>query len=320
MTLSSLGITNAEILGNLGLVLGVNRDSSEWPTQVQDDSDRIIRAARRKLVMAHDWSFLEHDYPILTTPSSEITGSCANGVITTASSIPASMAGAYKVAPAVDGGLYDVASQGVGTITLVNTAAANDFVSQTIVLYKFRYALPTNWAAFIDPIVVENWQTGTQLAEYATLPEFQIRGTLAKINTLTGPPEIFAVTHDVTAETGSFSPYLLTYPLMVDAYVLKTRIRITPGDSLAEVGEVFHATQSELLMEAILSQAEIMYGKPDRTHTELFAAMLPLAIQQDKRMRGTRSVLPRETQMTDAQLSRIAAQRAEIDLSGALIS
>ncbi len=316
--MATLAIDNDELYANLGLVLGV-RNYSVWPTELQEDADRIIRAGRRKMFMAHPWSFLEDDYSIVTTPSSSVTGSCANGVITvTSGSIPSSMAGNYKVSPDDDGGLYDVSTQGAGSITLVDNSAANDFTSQTITLYKYRYALPSNFNAFVDPIVVENWENGEQLNEYASLPEFQIRGTLNKVNTKIGPPEIFALTHDVTAETGDFSPYILMYPLMEDAYVLKTRIRILPGDSLAEVGAVFHPVFSELLQEAILAQAEIMFGKTPAIHAQLFAELLPLAIRQDRRMKGTRSLLPRDIARSDAALSRLAIRRAEIDLSGAL--
>lgn len=325
MTATTLAITNAETYANIGLVLGTSGSYSEWPTAFQDDAKRIIRAGRRKLFMAHPWSFLEHDCQIVTTPSTTVTGVCANGVITTSgSAIPASMTGNYKAYPNTDGGLYDISAQSGtiagSTITLVNNSAANDFVSQTVSLYKFRYALPSNFAAFIDPVCVENWQTGTQLSEYGTLPEFQIRGSLNKINTTIGPPEIFAVTHDVTAETGDVSPYLLVYPLMDDAYVLKTRIRIQPGDASAEEGATFHPIFSEILLEAILSQAEIMYCKADKTHTQLFAELLPLAIQRDKQMRGTRHLLPKNICRSERQNDRIAAQRAEIDISGALIS
>lgn len=328
--MSTLAITNDEIYAAIGLILGTNRAYAEWSQSLKDDSHRIIRAGRRKMFMAYAWSFLEHDYPIVTSPSTTVTGVCVNGVITTSgSAIPASMTGNYKVYPNTDGGLYDVSAQSGtiagSTITLVDTSAANDFASQTVTLYKYRYALPSNWAAFIDPITVENWQFGTQLSEYGTLPEFQIRGTLNSVNTVIGPPEIFAITHDVTAETGDFSPYLLMYPLMDNAYTLKTRIRIEPGDALADAtgfvaatDAVFHHSFSELLMEAILAQAEIMYGKPT-THSAIFSEVLQLAIQRDRQMKGTRGMLSRDTMRSERQLDRLAARRASIDLTNAIL-
>lgn len=316
--MATLAIDNDEIFANIGTVLGINT-SGNLPPQTADDFDRIIRGGRRKLFLAYDWSFLQHDYPISTSPVTEITGSCVNGVITTADTIPLLMAGSYKLVPEDEGGLYDIASQTLTTITLNNTSSTLDFDSQTIKLYRYRYALPSNWAAFIDPIVVENWETSTQLSEYGTIPEFQLRGTLNTVNTVTGPPEAFAVTHDVEAETGTVSPYLLVYPLLETGYVLKTRIRIQPGDALAEVGAVMHPIFSEILMEAILAQAEIMYGKQPQTHVQLYTALLPAAIKVDKQMRGTRRLLPREALMSDASRERIAIQRCEIDLTNALL-
>lgn len=332
--MTSLAITNSEIYASIGLILGTNRAYAQWPSDMQSDAQRIIRAGRRKFFLAYQWSFLEHDLPIVTSPSTTVTGVCVNGVITTSgSTIPANMAGNYKIYPQSNGGLYDVAAQSgttIGsTITLVDTSAARDFNSQTITMYQYRYALPANFSAFIDPIVVENWQDGVQLSEYAILPEFQIRGTLNQVNTCVGPPEIFAITHDLgttaAAETGAFVPYLLTYPLMDNAYTLKTRIRIEPGDSLSDVtgfvsatDAVSHPIFSECLLEAILAQAEIMYGKPP-THTQIFSDVLQLAVKRDKMMKGTRQLLSRDTMRSERQLDRLAARRASIDLTNAIL-
>lgn len=322
--MSTLAITNAEVYGNIGTVLGISGTYASWPERTQDDADRIIRAGRRKTFMAHNWSFLEQYYNIVTTPVATVTGVCVNGVITTSgSTIPASLTGNYKAAPQTDGGLYDISAQSgtiVGsTITLVNTAAANDFASQTVNLYQYRYALPSNFASFVEPVVVENWQDNVQLCEYGLLPEFQFRGTLNKTNVITGAPEIFSVTHDVASETGIFSPYLLVYPLMEDSYTLKCKLRIQPGDALAENAEVFHPIFSELLLEGILAQAEIMYGKQPQVHVGLFAELLPAAIKVDKQMRGRQTILPREMKMNEIDRDRQAIRRAEIDLSDALI-
>lgn len=319
MTLSTLDVTNAETYGSIGTILGIAGTYATWPSQTQADADRIIRAGRRKFFMAANWRFLEQYYPIVTSPVSTVVGVCANGVITvTSGSIPSSMTGNYKVYPQTDGGLYDVSAQGASSITLVDTSAANDFVSQTISLYKYRYALPANFAAFLDPIVIENWSSSTQLSEYGSLPEFQIRGALNSVNTVTGPPEAFAITHDVASETGIFSPYILMYPLMENAYTLKTKIRIQPGDALAEVGSVMNGIVAECLLAAILWQAELMYGKP-QSHKDVFEAFLPLAIKVDKQMKGTRQMLPRANNMTEAQLDRIAIRLASVDLTNAII-
>lgn len=314
--MSTLAITNDEIYGNIGTILGIAGAFADWPSRVQDDAGRIIRAGRRKMFMAYNWSFLEQYYPIVTSPSTTVTGSCSNGVITvTAGSIPSTMAGNYKIYPQTNGGLYDVVSQTVSTITLVDTSAANDFASQTITLYRYRYPLPSNFASFDGPVVVENWQTSTQLSEYATLPEFQLRGVLNSVNTVAGPPEVFAVTHDVTSETGVFTPYLLVYPLLTTAYTLKTKIRIQPGDSLDEAGTVFPAIFSELLQEAILAQAEIMYCKQPQVHVPLFGELLPAAIKVDKQMRGTRTLLPREMSRSESNLDRQAIRTATITVA-----
>lgn len=332
--MATLAINNTEIYAQIGLILGTNRTYAQWPSDLQSDADRIIRAGRRKFFLAYQWSFLEQDYDFVTISSSTVVGSCLNGLVTTSgSTIPNSMAGNYKLAPQVDGGLYDVISQSgtaIGsTIQLADNSVEFNFNPQTLTLYKFRYQLPTNFSAFLDPIVVENWQDGTQLSEYATLPEFQIRGTLNQINTVIGPPEIFAITHDLgttsAEETGVFVPYIVMYPLMDTSYTLKTRIRIEPGDALADVSgftaatdPVSHPIFSECLMEAILAQAEIMYGKPP-THTAIFSEVLQLAIKRDRMMKGTRGFLPRANLRSERELDRLAARRATVSLANATI-
>lgn len=333
--MATLAISNTEVYAQIGLILGTNRTYAQWPSDLQSDADRIIRAGRRKFFMAYQWSFLEQDFSIDTIPAViGVQGSCLNGLITTSgSTLPSGLAGNYKVAPSVDGGLYDVMDQSGtplgSTITLVDNHVGNNFSNQPLTLYRYRYDLPSNFSAFIGPIVVENWQDGTQLSEYATLPEFQIRGTLNQINTVIGPPEIFAVTHDLgttaAAETGVFAPYLVVYPLMNVSYTLKTRIRIEPGDALTNVtgftaatDPVAHPIFSECLLEGILAQAEIMYGKPP-THSAIFSELLQLAIRRDKQMNGTRGMIPRDRMRSERDLDRLAARRATVALANATI-
>ena len=308
----TLAINNAEIKESLALILGANRDEGEWDDQIFADVNRVIRAGRRKFFMASDWSFLESNIQFVTEAPLTLTGSCVNGTITiTAGTVPDPAIGYYKVAPQTDGNVYDIASSFPTSIVLVDTSVT--FTDQSIILYRYAYDLPTNFSAFIDPVVVENnADDSTQLSEYATLPDFQVTGSLNRNRIVTGFPEIFATTQAVDAETGDFSFFLLVYPFPAAAttYVIKSRIRIYPGDALDEPGDIFHPVFSELMSEAIYAQAEIMFKGQPGVHTQLFGSLLPAAIKRDREMRGVRRLLPRAN--TSLLSPNAEIRRAEI--------
>lgn len=295
--MATLDITNSELKSNLALVCGVARDPVDWDAQIIADMNRIIRAGRRRFFMAHQWQFLEQDYEFAVTGPTTGTGTATAGVITlTAGTAPSNAtAFQYKVVLETTGGIYDISStNGSNTITLFDTGVTSA-ASETVKWYKYKYALPTNFEAFIDPIVVENWVAGSQLREYASIPDFQLTG-LHNTNTLyTGAPEFFAISQEPVSEEGTFSTYLTMYPLIDDTYVLKTRIRILPGDALAIGTAVASPIISELMQEFILSAAETMFKGVPGIHTAMVAELLPLAIKKDMEMKGTRKLLPRDT-------------------------
>lgn len=326
----SLAIQNSELRENIAQVIGVGPDPDDnWDDDTYAAVDRAIRAGRRKFFLANNWMFLENDYQFITDLPVTLTASCANGVVTvTSGTIPAAVVGYYKVVPqgavpavttdsvgVYDIAIYDTANQ----FTLADTSA--NFTPQSIKLYKYAYDLPAAFAAFVDPVIVENWQDGRQLSEYATLPEFQVMGPLNRHTIVTGPPEIFCVSQSADAETGDFSFFIQLYPFQPTdtnvRYVIKSRIKVQPGDALNELGDVFHPVFSELMQEFILAQAELMFKHKPGVHSALVSDLLPAAIKRDREMRGTRRLLPRETRR---RADNLEIRRAEINLSAALTS
>lgn len=291
--MATLAIDNDEIYARLGMQMGINRDPDLWSPTNTTDAARIIRAGRRKLFSAHDWSFLEvrHDIAI---PAPLTTGTIAivNGVVTiTGSTFPANVANQYLYA---DGGLYQIDVWTDAThITLLDLTVDVDAGSSYSVNYT-RFDMPSNFAAVVGPFTIENSQITTSMQELPVIPEHQVRGLLSNRTAYTGQPKCFSIFHTTDEETGIASHFVNIYPFPDVEYLATVRVRVSPGDALAEAGDVCGAEYAELMMEAILAACEQIYNDTIGLHSELFQKMLPDFVRKDKIAQGVRRLLPRK--------------------------
>jgi hypothetical protein len=285
--MASLSIDNDEIYSRLAMQMGINRDPAEWSQTNRTDAERIIRSGRRKLFSAHDWSFLEvrHDINVIA-PADTGTVEVVNGVVTlTGSTFHASAANQHI---AIDGAVYQIDTRDSNTqVTLKDTSVNVDALTP-YKLYFTRYALPNNFSAIVGPVTIENSQVVAEMAELPVLPEHQVRGSMSKKIAYSARPTAFSVFHTVDEETGIASHFVDMYPLPDNEYLATMRVRILPGDALAEVGDVCGAEYAELLLEAILAACEQLYNDAPGLHTELFEKMLPDFIRKDKVAQGVR--------------------------------
>ncbi len=291
--MASLAITNDEIYARLGMQMGINRDNGEWSPTNQSDAERIIRAGRRKLFAAYDWSFLEvrHDIAI-PAPYNTGTITVVNGVVTgSGTTFTADMAGQYLF---VGGSLYQINTwTNATTITLLDTTIDVDAGSSYSINYT-RFAMPDNFSAVVGPFTIENSSISCSLQELPVIPEHQVRGMLSNRTVYTAQPKAFSIFHTVDEETGIASHFVNIYPFPDVAYLATARVRILPGDALAEAGDVVTGEYAELMMEAILAACEQLYNDgSSMLHTELFAKMLPDFIRKDKVAQGVRRLKPR---------------------------
>lgn len=295
--MATLALTNDEVYASLGALLGISRTYTEWDSVTLADVNRIIRSGRRRFFSAAPWSFLEMNYPLVTTaPQSTGTVTMVNGVVTLSGATwPSDVVDNYVVE--IDGGVYSVASRDSSTqITLNDVDSTTDADAGTsYVAYKFSYALPSNFAGFLDPITREN---NTQLKEYATLPEWTVRAVGNRTSVRSDEPEIFSLMQIPASTTGIPAWYLRLYPLPDKVYVLHTRIRIQPEDTLdlSTSLPVAHAVFAECMLEAILAAGELAANDKRGEHHERFVELLAEAIKKDKSMKGTRSLRPQEAQ------------------------
>jgi hypothetical protein len=293
--MASLAITLSEVKKNLALLLGISRDIADWDADTASDMERIIRAGRRKFFAAHEWRHLETPYRIVLDAVYDTgTVTVVNGVVTVSSgTLPADTAD-YVFLPD-DGGVYEIDTRDGDTqFTLVDTTLDLDALTE-YEIRRVHYPLPDGFIAFLGPITIENTLDG-EVLEVPVLPEWTVRGLGSRQRVVTDRPELVSVFHTVDDETGVFTPYLTIYPIPDAQYVLTMRVRIEPGDSLAEVGAIAHPKFSELMMEAILASGEEMFtGGESSVHRGNFEKWLPRYVKRDSMIRGTRRLRPRRS-------------------------
>lgn len=294
--MATTAVTVDEIQKNLRMLLGVNRDVDfdDLPTALQEDLNRVWRSGRRKFLAANDWMFLQTLYTFVT-PADYDTGTItvASGVVTLVGGTFPADADDYMFMPGTTGGVYRVASRdGATQITLEDTSLTITD-AELFTLTRNRFDLPSNFGGFVTPLTIENSQYD-ELTELPVLPEFTLRAVGGRSTPVTGRPEAFSLFQRVDDETGVFTPYLEVYPLPDQQYTVTGRVRIEPGDSLAEAGTICHPMFSELLQEAVLSAGEQMYMSGGQNiHTSNFASWLPRFIERDRKMRGVKQLPPR---------------------------
>lgn len=288
-------ITVDELRANLLLVLGINRDYDQLDATTQADIDRVWRAGRRKYLAAHDWQHLQSRYVFVTTlPYTTGTVTVVDGVVTLSGGTFPADTDRYVFIPET-GGVYEVASRDGDTqITLQDTSLDVD-AGSTFSLYQIKFPLPSGYAGTVTPFTIENSQSD-ELTELPLLPEFTVRSIGGRNAPVYGRPEAWTTFQTVDSETGVFTPFLQVYPIPDQVYTVTARVRIEPGDSLAEAGTICHPMFSELLQEAILAAGEQLYlAGTQRTHTDNFATWLPRFIERDNRLRGVKHLPPRKS-------------------------
>lgn len=282
--MASLVLSNDELKQNLAMVMGVSRDyANDWDAETISDVDRIIRSGRRRFFSAYDWSFLVKDFPIELEAPNEVDITVTAGVVSLD-------AGSWPTDPTawlivIDGVPYSIASFTTPLATLTDTSIST--TADDVKMYKSRYDLDSNFAAFESPVVL---QGGHVMTEMGTLPDYSVRSLSSKISPKTGEPRYFSIWQTVTNETGEPTYYMHVWPLPEQAYVVTTRIRIQPGDALEEVNS-FHSLFAECMQTSVLAAAEQLYNDEPGVHTQRLSELLPEAINKDRRTRGVRNIV-----------------------------
>jgi hypothetical protein len=295
--MASLALTNAEIYRDLSMVMGVNRDYTQWDAQTLADARSMIRSGRRKFYAAYEWSFLTHNITIsVLAPYETGTITVADGVVTLASGTWPTNAAGQRLA--FENAVYEVAtrtsnSQIILVDTSVDAAAGTEYS-----LYSTRYDLPSSFGAFVGPVTIEAVdEIAYGMKETAILPEFEIRKLLSRTAAFADTPLLFSVTRTIADVGIGLQSYKFEmYPLPDQAYTVRGMVRINPEDSTdeADATELVHPSYAELLRLSILSAAEHTYNGSGGINSQTFMQQLPNFIRRDKVAGGARRLMPRK--------------------------
>ena len=297
--MATLALTNTELDAEIGQLLGISRLRADWDTATTTgDVDRMVRSGRRRFFSANNWKFLQQDLVINTrAPLTAGTVTIVNGAVTltTVWTDFANFAD-YVFAPD-GGGVHSIAASPTPTNTTftledttINAAALSDYT-----LYQVAYDLPAVFGGWQGPITIENYD-GRVLNESRNFPEYVIRQFENRKTLRTDIPSLFSVRSTPDAETAIATHQLILYPLPDAVYVLKTRYKISAGDTLdlSESAIAADPVFTECYKEAVLAAVEVIaFGKPG-AHSQRFAELLREAVRQDNAMAGVRHGRPRK--------------------------
>lgn len=293
--MATLALSNDELRGDLGQLLGIGRDPAQWDPVTTADVNRIIRSGRRRFLGAFNWHFLHQDLDIsVPAPITDGSVTINQGVV--------DLVGATWPADVIDylfvpdsGGVHAIASrvsdtQIVLTDTTVSSAPASEYT-----IYKTKFSLPADFGGWVGPITIRNTNRHT-LSESRNFPEFMVRSLSSMEHARIGEPNLFSLDSTVDSETAIATYKLSLYPLPDKPYVLETKYKIAAGDTLelATTVVVTDPVFSEAYQEAILAAGEVLSFGTRGIHNELYVDALGRAVQADKAMSGVRYGKPRQ--------------------------
>lgn len=298
--MAGLSINTAEIKANIGMVMGLARDPDNWGETTISDVDRILRSGRRRFLSAHDWRFLKTIYEWTTVaPTTRLVTKSGASLTSTNGNWPVtSLVTQQHVA--INGSVYRIKARTSDTVLELydTTLTLTDPVEATV--YVTRYALPDYLCGIQGPVTREGNEC---LRETTLLPEYELRRLHSGSRVNAGAPTAFTTT--VLTDSfyyGNSTLAVEVYPLPDKAYPLRTTAQIILDDAsspLSETSAVMHPLFSEVFMECILAQAESYFNnQADGPHMVRFAQLLPEAIRMDKKLEGSRRLLPRPDSAT----------------------
>jgi hypothetical protein len=256
------------------------------------DIEYCITDGLRTVYAAHPWSFLEPVKEMTTTaPYSTGTITVASGVVTL------SVAGTFP-SWAADGVLkasneyYDVDTRdGDNQITLEDTSVTVA-AGTSYELGRPEYDLPTGFEEIVGrELTYEPGQSDFYPAVEERLDEQIMR--YQQDDPYHDRPIYFSTrAAQFVATTGSRRKLIL-YPTPDAAYILKVpmRLRSTMCDE-TNLYPIGGESLSQVILEAVLSAAERNFNLPTREHTDMFNALLPLAIGADYEMTSPTTLGP----------------------------
>lgn len=284
----SLALTNDELLRAMCLVAGVGRDPSTLDAATLSDFRAMIRSGLRSFFncinpvtgMAHAWRFLERPF-LAPMEASYSTGTVtiANGTATLSGGTwPTWAASGVMV---VDGQAVYVTVRTSGTVASISHTGLA-VTAGTYAIYKYRYALPADFAEFVGGLVYSKSGYSKPLKSGN---DTQIRLNYAS-NFRTGDVSMYCLQAGNAADTSEW--YLEIWPTGAAEDLLAGTYRTVPSDNLDSatltVGPTVQqagVVHSGTILEAILASVEQYYNDAPGAHSVKFQELLAMSIKHD---------------------------------------
>lgn len=294
MAVTSLQLNFTEIGQALGTYLSVNRTRANWSSTMEADAVNIIRAGLRKFYYpqplgpgqpAHQWSFLKPWFTTTTNiPYSTGTITGTNGAITgSGTAFPSTAADWWFIA---GGAYYEVASYTNGiSITLVDGVI--DFAAGTSYeLRRYRYSLPSDFVSIDGRLTYAADESEIfRSLEYRSEEFIRRLYQDGEKDTWAEEPMYYSIYPATPAATAIQSWYLILWPSPTAIYHLRGRYNIQMADldatNLYPPGGAQH---SQAILEAVLSEAELMLNDVPGPHTQRFMELLAASISLDRQI------------------------------------
>lgn len=293
--MSSLALSNAEILRSIAVVAGVNRAANEWDETFLSDARDVIRSGLRRFFnpldftgQPHQWRFLDRTLFVYGQSSTSAGSvSIVNGVASLLeANWPIYAADCVLI---VNGTVCFVTTRvDDETLTITDTNIIASNASYTLV--RWRFPFPEDFTEITDRRVV--FSAGTNhgnLLRTTSVQEIRTRWTTAQQQ---GDPNVCAIVPGVPG-TDASDMYLAVWPALTSGSSLTCSYRSHPGDNLnvsdlTADGELIQvpAVHAETLKAAIQASAEDYFYDAPAAHTARFVERLAASIKYDRHASG----------------------------------
>lgn len=254
---------------------------------------QCIKDGLRYVYSAHDWSFFKPIADISTTaPYATGTVTIAAGVVTLAGGTFPSWAahGIFKVSDSY----YSVASRDGNTQITLDDTSVTVAAASAFQLGRPEIELSAAFEAIANDSDLTYYPDQNDLYPPVRQRHDRAVRTAQQNNPYFDRPVFYSVRTVTFDPTAGSQKRLALYPTPDAAYVLRVPMILRPTmiDAVNQY-PVGGETLAQLITEACLSAVELdFYEKTDGRHTQMFQAMLPLAIRADQEKSAPTSLGP----------------------------
>lgn len=285
-----LSLANDEIVRAVLQTIGVGRTAANMDAATEADVRAIIRSGLRQFWFpvtngfTYQWRFREKHASINVEAVYETgtIGVSAGTITLAAGTFPSWLADGFI---RVSGHVLFITTRTDDTHLVTSNTALTVAAGTAYEAFRYRYALPTDFAEWLGGVVYAN---GTDSRMLAGSSESEIRLRYAVGQGLSTITTHFAIASTPTADALRILLWPVPEP---DAFIQGVYLSVPEDNlpaSLTVPGSVVQCAPvyAEAVVEAILAAAEVYIGQTQGIHEARFQAALATAINHDKSVGG----------------------------------